>query len=402
MRGKFLWTFPVHRMQAVASVFPPEWVVSRAEIMPPLVALRDSDIWLVAEKNGRAFLHGHLRVAKIAQCVDDLRDDSILLVADRAASFRVSRTCAPRWKMKAREIQPKIAEIDADTVGEISDLTAANSKFALARRRVRIAIPADVWLSGNSAAIAAEAYAHALRSVELSGAFRLASDKALTPFGAAVLSSMPENLRMSGPVEKAVRMLDAEVNRTLCAAKPPALRRPEKPRQRNSGASPMVDTVLLPLDPARITARVFLKSNADFERSVPEKTSSAEARHQEILRQSAKKLAALGFPPLRSESVDLAVRAGARLRLFEIKSATKGNFQSQARRGLIQALEYQAAFEKCGHADVRAALIIDNAGTAAEKRYFKEFGARIGVVVFYHDNQNPLSEVGTFLGAKEA
>ena len=396
MTANLLWTFPSRRMSARTSLFAPEWVAPRAEIAPPLAVLRGAYVWLAAERGGGVFLRGHIRVAKIAQCVDDIQDDSILLVADHAASFCVSRTCSPRWKLKMQKPPLGISEINGDTVKEITALIAANSKFALAKRRVQIAVPANIWAGGSPAIIAAETYAHALRSVALDGAFKLASDKVLTPFGAAVLSSIPENFGLSESVERTVRTLDAEVDQILCADISSTPRQSGKPHKQK-GDFPMVDTVLLPLDPMRITARVFLKSDADFKRNVPEKTSSAEARHQEILRQSAKRLANLGFSPLWSESVDLAVRAGGRLCLFEIKSATKDNFQNQIRRGLIQALEYQVAFEKYGHTDVCAAVVIDSMGTALEKRYFKEFGSRIGITVFYHEDQKPLPKVESFL-----
>lgn len=400
MRKKLLWTFPDRRM-STAAAFPSEWVIPRAEIVPPLGVLRDSDIWLAAEKNGRVFLRGHVRVAKIARCVDDIREDSILLVADRAASFRVSRKCAPRWRMETPDIRRQIAEIPPDVIGEISSMLAANSKFALAKKRVKIAVPASVWSGEKPALIAADAYAHALRSVELGGAFRLSSDRALTPFGAAILNSFPANAEFPASVEKGIRALDAEVDKILRADKPSAPRQ-SAPRRRKSGAAPMVDTVLLPLDMTRIAARVFLQSDGDFKRESAGKTGDAEARHQEILRQSAERIAALGFSPLWSESVDLAVRTDAGLRLFEIKSATKESFQSQMRRGLIQALEYQAAFKKSGYSDVRPALIIDNAGAAAEKRHFKEFGNHIGVAVFYHDDQIPPAGLETFIRAAAA
>ncbi|CAB4627022.1 unannotated protein [freshwater metagenome] len=114
------------------------------------------------------------------------------------------------------------------------------------------------------------------------------------------------------------------------------------------------------------------------------KLDRAEARHQFILADCVNRLNKVGITPLLSNSVDLAIKRGAKLRLFEIKSATPENFNSQFEKGLIQASRYKWEFESKFN-PVLASLIIEspsqNMDIADEYFEFAEY-TNIGLLIW--------------------
>lgn len=121
-----------------------------------------------------------------------------------------------------------------------------------------------------------------------------------------------------------------------------------------------VDVNLLPLDPGQIYARVFVAKaqKSGQESRMAEETSRAEARHQEILRDVALRLIFLGFTPLASRSIDLAIRvAEGKTVLFEVKSSSLANVFSQAAKGIFQLHSYSLALNDEGDGVVRLGLI---------------------------------------------
>ena len=74
------------------------------------------------------------------------------------------------------------------------------------------------------------------------------------------------------------------------------------------------------------------------------KTQIAEYLHQEILREVGNELASFGLSLGETNSVDLVASSPGSLILFEVKSATSENLQSQFDHGVMQLLRYREAF----------------------------------------------------------
>ena len=115
------------------------------------------------------------------------------------------------------------------------------------------------------------------------------------------------------------------------------------------------------------------------------KLARAEERHQFILADCVHFLRSIEIIPLLSSSVDLAIKRGSKLRVFEIKSSTAENFNSQFEKGLIQVARYKWEFES-KFDPVLAALIIElpeSSETVADE-YF-EFAEYLGIGLFLWD-----------------
>lgn len=87
------------------------------------------------------------------------------------------------------------------------------------------------------------------------------------------------------------------------------------------------------------------------------KTQIAEYFHQQILREVSNELASFGLALGETNSVDLVASSPGSLILFEVKSATSENLQSQFDHGVMQLLRYREAFVD-GESNVTVCLVL--------------------------------------------
>lgn len=98
-----------------------------------------------------------------------------------------------------------------------------------------------------------------------------------------------------------------------------------------------------------LAARTFAPAEAGAgAQAAAEATARAEFDHQALLAQLKDLALAQGFLPLRSASVDLAVRAEAGFVLVEVKSAGLHNLREQVLQGAAQVTEYAEALAREG------------------------------------------------------
>ena len=404
MKKSLLWIFPIDRMISSEAVFSSEWTISRDEMFLPEIELSESTIWLVAESKGRMFLFGHIHVVKITRLIDETRNNPTVLISDPLLSFSISKKYTPRWEIKILNFQYGIIEASLTTIEEISNMMSYNAKISIAKPNISFTIPNDILLGNSPTLIAEKIYAYVLRYTELDGKTRLSSNRTITPFGCIALQLIPDGFKSGAKIKKLIEKIDSRVNQALYADthSSASVQHLQKSHNIENQQSPIVDTTLLPLDPNRITARIFLKSKSDFNRDTLKKISAADARHQEILQRCSAEVLSFGLNPLWSESIDLAFYAKEKLYLFEIKSSTKSNFNNQIRKGLFQIFEYRIAFEQRGYSNIQAALLIDKSGSEEEELYFEHISKKIEVAVFYYTDETQFNDVLSWVSSKNS
>ena len=404
MKSKFIWCFPLRSMRETNS-FPYQWAVSLSVIHVPLRALLESDIWLVAAENKRRFLFGHVRVKRLAKIVDDIHDDILTLYADRRTSFAVpaSRREKTEWEITGINMPMGIEHARKSIRENLAALIADNYKYTLSSSRIALPAKQIPDMQGKPPAIiAADIYQSVLSFRRLGDIKKLRHSGEPTVFGDIAIASVPSRHSREKAIKKSIRRLDEKVASILKGEDTTQEEQEEKRQSRRELSSRFVDTDLTQIAPDKIVARIFL-SPANFRARVeiPQKTQKAEIRHQEILRKMAGVIVALNLKPLQSGSVDLAVMVGGRLVIFEIKSATADNFREQAKKSLLQVLEYRMAFQAEGYRGVRAATIIEDKGSYLEKEYMRKFARYLNIRVFYYNEDSIARELGDFLGKKK-
>jgi len=163
--------------------------------------------------------------------------------------------------------------------------------------------------------------------------------------------------------------------------------------ERNS--SPVVNLDFEEIDPENIKTRSFVAPDdelaAERMRNAVVKTERAEKMHQDMLADVSKYLLSRdrGLCPLESNSVDLAIRLNSDFVIFEIKSSTPENFESQGEKALLQLLKYKFALEKRGHKVLGQYLIIEDSNVALTKKYLADFLSRVEIgVLFYRRDRD--------------
>lgn len=89
----------------------------------------------------------------------------------------------------------------------------------------------------------------------------------------------------------------------------------------------------------KITKRIILKPYSLIERD-NDILARAESAHYSILQSLLDMFKAKGYATLSDKHVDLLAHNGERSFLFEVKSTENKNFRTQARKGIVQLLEY--------------------------------------------------------------
>jgi hypothetical protein len=124
---------------------------------------------------------------------------------------------------------------------------------------------------------------------------------------------------------------------------------------------PKFDVELVPIDISHIYSRKFhsIKENTDYD-DIFVKTENAEKRHQEILRDICKYMIGRGHIPLRSNSIDLALKIDNKFAIYEIKTTTSENVIHQCAKGVFQLALYSQAMLKVGYTNINKIIILED------------------------------------------
>ena len=118
------------------------------------------------------------------------------------------------------------------------------------------------------------------------------------------------------------------------------------------------------------------------------KIERAERRHQEILKDCVKGLSDQQLEPLLTESVDLAFKLAGDLSIFEIKSATSENFNSQFEKGLVQVARYRWQFSN-HYSQIRACVVIEKPKGLKISQDFFDFAESLDIELLLWDESIP-------------
>lgn len=361
----FVWKFNERMINFDSPFFASEWVCRRDDmrIKNPRV-LPGKTIWLAMTGGGYSRLFGHLVAEKIERAKNG--DGRYILTADARVSFRILPGDADEWRewILPRNDAAGISVAADSFVARIRKMLAENTPASFLRSRAAEKI--------NVRAGGAEAEYLRVLGERFYGDLARGRDRETTPYAALFDSG--------ARADKKLREADAQIRFILQNG----FCRPLRTR-----AAPFVDAVLRPADESKMFARRFV-AGGGREFSM-DKTEKAEETHQQIARELCRFLRARNLPPLCSRSIDAAVRARGGLLIFEIKSANEKNFESQARGGMIQILEYKMAAELLED-NVFPALVISSISSPLREEYMRMLANSVGVAVVSHHPRRPLRE----------
>ena len=144
---------------------------------------------------------------------------------------------------------------------------------------------------------------------------------------------------------------------------------------------PQVDGLLRAVQETDYAARTFGPQRKHVD---PEKSrialERAEATHQLIFREASEHIQSLGYKPMMSSSIDLAIQLPNYDLLIEIKSATTSNFQSQFFSGLMQLLSYRFALKEWDYQSMHECLLIElPQGSFLDLPQLRNFSTHLGI-----------------------
>ena len=360
---------------AESESFPAEWLCPRNSTT---VAPRDicgRSLWIVARfRDGKARLFGHAAIVGVDEIKSGRDRGAIVLRADKRASFRI----LPRDRRERRDwILPGF--VAESSLRKSTPAEIASIKNRLKRKRTHLAMRSiekfAPFATGRHLAnktIRAEIFlARAARTLAY-GEMSWLKNSPFTPYALRLLASLPAEKRKEW--ESPIALADAKLRDIfLFRAESKIVKSPA-----------VVDTDLAKIAPEDIRARKYAAQIRDFSGDFGEKTQLAEKIHQGMVRAVAELLLARGANPLASTSVDLAVRKGGRLLAFEMKSANSSNFETQAKKGIIQSLEYKMWLE-VENARVSYALVIQSIADADRESAIARFAAYAGIAAIFYD-----------------
>lgn len=120
------------------------------------------------------------------------------------------------------------------------------------------------------------------------------------------------------------------------------------------------------------------------------KLERAEAQHQRILEELFLALTEHNYEPKYSSSIDLGIVLPNLKYIFEVKSSTISNFQSQLLTGLMQLLSYAFSFKSDNETAVIKVLVLEKPqGQAINLAEIQEFSQFVGCELFIWDPETP-------------
>lgn len=150
---------------------------------------------------------------------------------------------------------------------------------------------------------------------------------------------------------------------------------------------PNVDAKLHGFRDSDFLARTFSAASPQDTQANARKLERAEAQHQRILEDVFKYLDQEKHQPKFSSSIDIAiVRPNLKI-IFEVKSATVENFQSQLFAGLIQVLSYAFSISSDIETSVVRCLVIEKPhGALLNTKEIEDFCKFVDCSVFFWDS----------------
>lgn len=371
MNDFFTWNFRGQLISINSVNFPYEWICPKKNLKIPPSKLCGKSIWLILADNGKSYIFGHL-VAEKLDSVNHGNYVHYILTADNRVSFRLLPRDKDNWHdwRFPRNGGMGISAVSDSDAGQISVILGRNKQVLSPRRKQR-----NPKINIYSANDIEASYCRAL-SENSYGDLAWERNRAATPY-ASVLSL--EKCRSVPEAEKHLREADSKILHILQKgfAKPPQSRK-----------TVFVDTVLRPADLSNMRPRKFIAGEQSHIFSM-DKTQIAEEAHQQIVQNLHRFFTARKISSLFSRSVDLAVEIFGKLFIFEIKSASKENFESQAKSGLIQILEYKLWMTRQTAKKVSPVLVISSVSSDDRENYIKTLAESLKVaVVFYSPRRN--------------
>ena len=395
--NKLVWVFP-QRMMKNGKFFSSQWLISQKNIHVPLAKITGASVWLVQSRQDGSFLFGYLRIINIAKNLNQIHKDSLTLFTDRRVSFQIlpkNRTVS-RWSVENINNKAGIRFATKAELRSFVELIGKNKEISLKKH---MGMPANFLQSIKEESVfnfSRMAYSKVLETNSL-GDLKYPRD-GKSPFGEILSQTVSNELPDSSLYNNDITRLDRNVIEILEGVDiSKRTNRTLHDRLRE------VDTDLTKITPDEVGCRLFLSSSFDLPKSQKtlKKLQSAEKRHQNIIREVATAFLSLNLIPLQSSSIDLSVKIPKGLFLFEVKSTTSKNFETQVKKSFIQILEYKMAFQSNGYKDVFSVVIIEDiVGNYPMKNYLADFASYLDVNLIWFRKNAILSDVQTILGLK--
>lgn len=374
----FLWIVP-HRFLSDAKTFSFEIVVPKNYMKVDCATLPGSKVWIASAIGKKALIFANLVVKDVEIFVESgIRDGDFLLVGDvRHSTWVLPKTGNDniRWKIDPfpEKANDGLCRID----GEVSERLERTLRENIP---LRTSIPDSVLdkfpeatLFRNKISHMTEQWLALHRTIPYANSFKYYKHPARwSPYTSMTLL---QTLR-SNPDWK-----EEEIRNIL-----------DDLESQDFGQGEIAGLTLADLDfreivPEHIRARRYAARAQPLDKmeTIVQKTEISEARHQTILKSTVEYLLKLGYTPMESRSVDLAVVGPKGWIILEIKSSNPDNLLRQGESGFMQALRYEIAVRRNGGELAGTGVIIENTENTSEFEYLKLLGERIGLKALIYD-----------------
>jgi hypothetical protein len=297
--------------------------------------LAGSRLWLVL-KSDQAIPFGLLNIDRVEEFCEGYYSGDYLLHVDTTSSFRINSLASPLIRTGPfflNELSAGIHRLSVVDVGSLKEYVSdsVQTRFIPPSKSLFSAI--DFGLAPSSSHnLARFCISCITESFSLSQTWtsqRQGNRHPFSDFAAALLTAKGHD-----PEPLLLLLASIDPLLQLFTAKP-----------LETGKKDELPFTFQELDPAKIVARKFVKSDRGFSEgeNFLTKTEAAEATHQAILKDLATFLIANGLRPFESKSIDLFVLKEPKARILEIKSANNDNLISQASKGAFQLALYTSA-----------------------------------------------------------
>ena len=371
----FAWVFPMRGLMSQnGRKFPNEWVCAPGQLRVLPSDLLGSSTWLFTHHQGKSLLFGHMVVEKVEELTEGMDAGALVLSADKEATFQILPQDPAEhqfWEMRRLPSEAAMFPATAQIIGDVRMVLEKNRMLAHGPVSMG-SYPLEKNEESFAHAEARARYLSALRTIPLGEMKWRARTPDLTPYAHAAMKGVSDEKKAE--LDFWIRRMDERIGAIIRSEHLPAFC--EKP--------PTVDLEFDEVDIGNISVRRYVSSmNPTDSRDKISKTQKAEEAHQHMVKRLAGFLASHGWKPLASRSIDMAVIKGKAVAIFEVKSATGQNFDRQARRGIIQILEYGMWAKRAYH-HVLPILVMPHVTMSARMSYIHALAKEAGVEFFFH------------------
>jgi hypothetical protein len=157
-----------------------------------------------------------------------------------------------------------------------------------------------------------------------------------------------------------------------------------------------VDTVMRGIDPNRVKVRKFVNPpEAEIDDAGLDaylKTERADAFHQMILAELARRIILLGQRPMESNSIDLFTEGTKSSVLIEVKSANDLTYYRQCMKGTMQLLEYAYCLKTQQNVECKLAIVMQSIENDRLKEYMAGLVRQVHIMLFNYDERQDWPE----------